>query len=549
MATGGSVLLALIGFTATWAQHATAASERTLSAITTAQQLNLDADDQHEALRADLFAALLQQRGALGFDDVQAIRDDAGEHAATLRADDLALGAIHLPRAVAAKARALRVQQQAYADEVSRLISAAMVGREPSLTVFDRDFYDALGVQHGVFTDALVQEHKRASSADQRMRTIALSGIWAGVLLALTLLLAMFIAISRSILGVTRKLQNLLVDNESSAARGEFGRRVVDALDMSDDEEAAREVAGRALADVHPSLPMELLLADSSKAHLEQAAVHPTAGAPGCGVDTPFACVAVRRGAAVTFPDSQRLDACPKLREHAGSPLSAACVPVTFMGRAIGVLHATGPVGDEPDQETVERMTRLAAHAGARIGTLRATHQTQIHAATDNLTGLPNRRTLEDEVRSLLRAGRSFALGFADLDHFKLLNDTYGHEAGDRALRLFAKVLRNSTRDGDLLARWGGEEFVIVLPDRTGIEATEIFELLRVTLLDAVTTSEGASFTVSVGVTDSSAGRTVDEIVREADGALLAAKAKGRDCVVVAGPQTRSAIAPKAALA
>jgi diguanylate cyclase (GGDEF)-like protein len=159
--------------------------------------------------------------------------------------------------------------------------------------------------------------------------------------------------------------------------------------------------------------------------------------------------------------------------------------------------------------------------------------KTQLHAPTDPLTGLANRRTLEGELCEMMRAGTRFSLAFGDLDHFKKLNDNFGHEMGDRALRLFAKVLRAGTRDGDILARYGGEEFVLVFPERTIAEASDALNRLRMALLDGVSTSDVAPFTSSFGVTDSSVGTTIDEIIRHADAALLDAKEAGRDKVSV----------------
>ena len=99
------------------------------------------------------------------------------------------------------------------------------------------------------------------------------------------------------------------------------------------------------MVEISPATPMELLLSDSSRAHLERAATSPTAGAPGCPVESPFSCVAVRRGSPVVFDSSEALNACPKLRGRPAGACSAVCVPVSFMGRALGVLHATGPDG------------------------------------------------------------------------------------------------------------------------------------------------------------------------------------------------------------
>jgi diguanylate cyclase (GGDEF)-like protein len=301
---------------------------------------------------------------------------------------------------------------------------------------------------------------------------------------------------------------------------------------MADEESATFDVVERAMIEVSGEAPMELLLSDSSRAHLERAATSPTAGAPACPVQSPFSCVAVRRGNPVVFDTSESLNACPKLRGRPAGPCSAVCVPVSFMGRALGVLHATGPVGRPLGSSQVAQLTTLATQAGARIGTVRAFERTQLQASTDGLTGLVNRRTLETQLRTLIRHGRPFALGIADLDHFKQLNDTHGHEAGDRALRVFAKTAQDVLREEDVIARWGGEEFVIVVPDLDRNLAAGVLERVRERLA-AIHTGGHPPFTASFGVTDSNCAATLEQLMQLADVALYEAKAAGRDRIVI----------------
>jgi len=316
------------------------------------------------------------------------------------------------------------------------------------------------------------------------------------------------------------------------AQRDNFGSQLVEALEMADEEAAAYDVVRRAMVEIGEHTPMELLLSDSSRAHLDQTAVHPLAGAPSCPVESPYSCVAVRRGHAVVFETSEALNACPKLRDREQGPCSAVCVPISFMGRSLGVLHATGPDGVSPSKEQVAQLTTLATQAGARIGTVRAFEKTQLQAQTDGLTGLINRRTLETELRALLRQGRPFALALADLDHFKRLNDTHGHEEGDRSLRLFSHVVRQVLRDDDLVARWGGEEFLIALPDADTVAAVEVMGRIREHLARTLDGGQ-VRFTASFGVTDSTAAPSLQELIQLADVGLYLAKASGRDRVSI----------------
>ncbi|HEY4378285.1 MAG TPA: sensor domain-containing diguanylate cyclase, partial [Acidimicrobiales bacterium] len=262
---------------------------------------------------------------------------------------------------------------------------------------------------------------------------------------------------------------------EAQARRQEFETRLASALEMADGESEVIDVVERALTTTLPGAPAELLLADNSHAHLTRMAVSSGPGSasgpagslrragPMCGVDSPDHCPAARRSQVQHFGDSDALDACPKLQRRAEGRIAALCVPVSIMGRTVGVIHTTAEPQTRFEDEVVQDVSTLANLAGARLGLLRMVADTQLQAATDSLTGLLNRRSLENKVRALREADVSYTVVMADLDHFKHLNDTHGHETGDRALRLFARTLRSSVRSQDLVSRHGGEEFAVVL--------------------------------------------------------------------------------------
>ena len=225
---------------------------------------------------------------------------------------------------------------------------------------------------------------------------------------------------------------------------------------------------------------MELLLSDSSRANLSRVATSPGVEAPGCQVKSPFSCVAVRRGTAVVFDSSESLNACPQLRGRAVGPLLGGVRSRELHGPRPRRAAHHGPGGKGPLRRGRRRSSRCSpGRPDARIGTVRAFEKTQLQASTDSLTGLVNRRTAEKDLRELMQAARPFAVVIADLDKFKQLNDTHGHEAGDRALRLFSQTAEQALRDNDLVARWGGEEFVIVLPDLDRFQAVKVLERMR----------------------------------------------------------------------
>lgn len=352
-----------------------------------------------------------------------------------------------------------------------------------------------------------------------------LAGLWAFVLRPM----ANQLARERHRLREAEEAQRLV------SARQELTAQVHEALDMTGDETAVHRVVARAMAKISPNLPAELLLADSSRAHLQRVAENPRAGAPGCTVPSPQACPAVRRGRTTVFASSEEIHACPSLADRPGGRCSAVCVPVSAMGRNLGVLHVVGPDRAPPTAEETEGLSVVATQAGVRIGNLRSMARAQLQASTDGLTGLANRRATSELVAQLLRRDEPVTVAMVDLDRFKTLNDTYGHEAGDRALRSFAEVARRALRDGDVLGRWGGEEFVLALPGLDRHDAVAVFERMRAALADAAAKAELPVVTASFGVVDNCVSRDLDDAVRLADEALLAAKAQGRDRIVV-GP-------------
>jgi diguanylate cyclase (GGDEF)-like protein len=320
---------------------------------------------------------------------------------------------------------------------------------------------------------------------------------------------------------------------DAQAQQQEFESRLGNALEMASNEFEVIEVVERAFVATVGDAPAELLLADNSHAHLSRMAVSSSAsGETMCTVESPDQCPAARRAQVQQFADSDALDACPKLRNRSSGRCSAVCVPVSIMGRTVGVIHTTGVAGALPDESSIKYLSTLANHAGARAGLLRIMADTQLQASTDSLTGLLNRRAFENAIRSLRSEHERYAVAMADLDHFKHLNDTYGHDTGDRALRLFSQILRTSVREDDVVCRHGGEEFAIVLPSCDSIAATEILDRTRLAL--AVATAEAGlpTVTVSFGLVEASTAEDLSVSLARADAALLEAKRAGRDRVV-----------------
>ena len=340
-----------------------------------------------------------------------------------------------------------------------------------------------------------------------------------------------FNALTRRLAQAIDVAQQQAVRRETQAARQQFESRLANALDMAEGEPEVINVIERSFSAILPSAPVELLLADNSHAHLKLTA-STSIGSPGCSVDSPDHCPAARRAQVQRFANSDDLDACPKLRGRAQGVVAALCVPVSIMGRTVGVIHSTAPADTVFPDDTVSDLGTLSKLAGARIGLLRVMAETQLQAATDSLTGLLNRRSFEFEVANARRNSPLVSVAMADLDHFKTLNDTYGHETGDRALRLFSQVLAGSVRGNDLVCRQGGEEFVVALMGCEGEIARDILNAVRGRLAAAIKVAGLPTFTVSFGLVDCRDQEELPGLIDRADVALFQAKREGRDRVV-----------------
>ena len=195
--------------------------------------------------------------------------------------------------------------------------------------------------------------------------------------------------------------------------------------------------------------------------------------------------------------------------------LSAANVISVSIGLSVFILFYAVAVrnADELVQTSQERLKALAA--------------------TDPLTGLLNRRSMDEHLRTTLRAGEPAAALLVDIDRFKRINDELGHETGDRVIQAVAAVLEAGTRDQDAVARWGGEEFLVLLQGHDQEAAWNVAERLRARVPESWGTPEN-QLNVSIGVAALRPGDTANTLVSRADSALLEAKRKGRNHTITA---------------
>jgi diguanylate cyclase (GGDEF)-like protein/PAS domain S-box-containing protein len=266
----------------------------------------------------------------------------------------------------------------------------------------------------------------------------------------------------------------------------------------------------------------------------------------------PELCWALRRGQPHWSDDSTTGITCQHLKNPNGS--TYLCVPMVGQGETLGVLHlefakntsAPVNVGPESLEQSRQRLaTTVAGQVALALASLRLRETLRDQSIRDSLTGLFNRRFMQESLeRELLRAKRkkrALSVIFLDLDHFKRFNDAFGHDAGDTVLRSIAELFRQHFRGDDVICRYGGEEFAIILPESTAKDAAKRANLLRLQARKLRVRHHDQSLdpvTLSIGVAAfPEHGSTPEELLQVADQCLYQSKSEGRDRVTVATPQ------------
>ncbi len=234
-------------------------------------------------------------------------------------------------------------------------------------------------------------------------------------------------------------------------------------------------------------------------------------------------------------------------REFPYASRSYMSVPLRDNGSALGVLHLTERDGEEVfTPRDLSLLERLSLQASAAICKARLEEEVQalrVSSSIDHLTGVHNRRFLDEqltiELQRAQRFGQRLAVAMLDIDSFKNVNDSMGHEYGDRVLKLIAGTVRQQLRSVDILARYGGDEFVLVLPGTDGDGAMNTIEKIRTLIESTGLPADAAAgpqrkFTVSVGLSIYPDTSTVaEELLRRADQSLLQAKVAGKNTALL----------------
>jgi diguanylate cyclase (GGDEF)-like protein len=364
--------------------------------------------------------------------------------------------------------------------------------------------------------------------------TYAVSRLWLIVAAAVALLAA--IVLVRA--GLT--LRRLLTDQADEQDHGQSVSEYIELLQATESEGEAQELLRRQLQRTQPGTRVIVLNRNNSADRLEPrtslAELNELRGP--LEQTAPRSCLAVRFAHRHTEDHAESsLTTCEIC---GGLPGTSTCEPLLVGGEVIGsvlVAHS-----QEPDTRARQRISETVAQAAPVLGNLRNLAIAELRAATDRLTGLPNQRAVQDTLKRMVaQASRTITPLTAilvDLDHFKQINDLYGHDRGDEVLAAAGVALRNAVRESDFVGRYGGEEFLLLLPDTDTDSALQVAEAVRVAISAVRVASIEHRITASAGVATlpRDAGDSVT-LFRAADRALYAAKNNGRDRVQTAVAQ------------
>lgn len=306
-------------------------------------------------------------------------------------------------------------------------------------------------------------------------------------------------------------------------------------------ENELADIVARFAPQIFPDHPGGLYILSADKAVLNRTGtwLEPQHSDAVFSID---ACWALRRGrphiSGVTGTDVP----CQHLHGEASATL---CVPLTAMGEMIGLLYL-----EKPEDETASAagsqlyLELIAENVGLAIANLQLRNTLTDLAERDALTGLFNRRFLQEKLEQHKKASRQEKLAcmMIDIDHFKRFNDMFGHDAGDMVIQHVGQILADTLAERGTAFRFGGEEFTVLVPERTEDECYALAEELRENTSRALLSHDGRPLgrvSISIGVAASPEDGPVQTLVSRADAALLMAKANGRNQTVRAGDAER----------
>jgi diguanylate cyclase (GGDEF)-like protein len=369
------------------------------------------------------------------------------------------------------------------------------------------------------------------------------------LLITLVLLVAAFLLLLLSVMrlrGTARELEAALADESGARDRAALLLTIASAVNSSLALEEVLNVALTHAGRIMGAVAGAMYLVRTGKAELYREASYNLTNRA--------------RGAMRKLDEEPLRTALPAMRplvvkldertapglDAGGHPQDALVVPIQRSGQLMGAMELYLNEWRELNEDQADLLNGVASQAAIAISHAQLFQAQEETALTDELTKLPNRRALAQRfLQETQRARRHHsALSFLmiDLDHFKHVNDTYGHLNGDAVLAELASILSNGLRESDVCARYGGEEFALILPETTESGARVLAERIRAKVASA-TFSGGLKLTISVGVAATQEPAIYTQLIDRADQALYAAKQGGRNQVRAAdmrGPAPKS---------
>ncbi len=315
-------------------------------------------------------------------------------------------------------------------------------------------------------------------------------------------------------------------------------RRLLELIESSQDKQEAFRSVGPFFLRLFPETAGSVMLISPSKNVVETLTCWGWNAAE--EMFTPPNCWSLRRGCTHFARQGDPEPFCAHVDDEGSS--WTLCVPMMAQGEALGILHLR-PISDQPlAQKTMQLAESVAEQLSLAIANLVLRETLRQQSVRDTLTGLYNRRFMEESLeREVFRARRkreSVSVIMLDVDHFKRFNDQFGHDAGDAVLQAVGRFLRENVRAEDVACRYGGEEFILILPGSSLQNGAARAEALRegISRLEVSVGRQSLSpISISVGVSSyPTHGQACTALIKAADTALYQAKLKGRNRVVLA---------------
>jgi diguanylate cyclase (GGDEF)-like protein len=458
-----------------------------------------------------------------------------------VRSDISSLQTVHAGDPPNEKAQIARIPQlwTVYLTTVHRGLLSEHGGRLVSAAAVDRTLDPLIALVSGRLprevSDGAVA-HTAATHTYDRSRA------WMLVAAALALLAA------ATMIRAGRTLRRLLRSQAQDRGYAQGSSEYTGRLQATEDEDEAHELLRRQLERTHPGSHAVVLSRNNSDDRLqprttlaELEELRPALEHAG-----PRACLAIRFATGHSQGDAREplmsCEVCGRL------PGVSSCEPLVVGGEVIGSVLVNQPAATE--RADALRIRETVAQAAPVLGNLRNLALAQLRAATDPLTGLPNQRSVQDTLKRMVaQASRTItplSAVLVDLDHFKQVNDVYGHDRGDEVLAAVGVAFRNVVRSSDFVGRYGGEEFLLLLPGADKPGAVQVAEAIRAAIAAIRVAGIDRPITASCGVAvlPEDAGDAVT-LFRAADRALYVAKSEGRNRVhAAAAGEPASAGAP-----